>query len=556
MQQIDRPVSPAIEKIAQEAAEAGCTQWDILRVVNELEKESPQTVERLRDRTFEILLQVNPKAAQIYASFNRMQVHTSAERIEPFDRGNIVKSLLKETAITRGVAEKIGHEVEDKIKDLKISYLNTALIRHLATVKLLEYGHEPIYQQYQRLGMPVSDVKQKLSQGFFENKEILREYNFLHAIPSELREMHFGCDISISNVEDFSTKPFSYSVPQIANANSINDAAVSLIKSLRQTEPFISMQPNVSSTNVLLSKFLDKFSAKKLQEAAKFFVSLLGANYKASEEAFMPSVGIDLFIRDTHDDFSKLKNTAFNFAGHIIDAYAALPHNPNFQLIVCLDSKYKLKLLENQNLAKKGMKFLNCNDMEFLPLNGDYFTDKSNGLLMNVAINLPSIASATANEKAFNNKLAQILDKLEILKTTKLTTLEEKKYLKDAQISPGSLKPALSLFNLFEASAILLESPNEKELLVFSEKIVQTISERLGDNWLITDNMDEPTATRFNDFNSKRFTLPQQAFSRSALLEKSSSLHNNLQFRLSVTSRKHLDSMLTEGFRLLNYVPA
>ena len=46
-----------------------------------------------------------------------------------------IKSLLKETSIPRSVAEKITQEVEEQIKDAKISFLTTGLIRELVNAK-------------------------------------------------------------------------------------------------------------------------------------------------------------------------------------------------------------------------------------------------------------------------------------------------------------------------------------------------------------------------------------------------------------------------------------
>src|SRR3989344_4688653 len=105
----DRPIKEVLQRIAFECQESGATKWQVLKIIKELE-EFEGTEQQLR---------------------------------------------------------KIGSEVEGKIKDLKIEYLNTHIIREMVNVKLLEYGHEPVHSQYARIGMPVYEVKKNLdTRGF------------------------------------------------------------------------------------------------------------------------------------------------------------------------------------------------------------------------------------------------------------------------------------------------------------------------------------------------------------------------------------------------------
>ena len=115
-----KPVKETIQKIASECQESGATKWEAMKILKELEQ-YPGTEQQKRKKALEILEEINPEAAKTFASFERLRVFTSREKREAFDRGNIIKSLLKETSVSRAVAEKIGGEVEDKIKDLKIN---------------------------------------------------------------------------------------------------------------------------------------------------------------------------------------------------------------------------------------------------------------------------------------------------------------------------------------------------------------------------------------------------------------------------------------------------
>src|SRR3989344_7213660 len=126
----DRPIKEVLQRIAFECQESGATKWQVLKIIKELE-EFEGTEQQLRKNASEALEKLNPEAAKTLSSFEKMRVYTSAEKLEPFDRGNIIKSLLKETSVSRHVAEKIGAEVEDRIKDLKLSELNTQIIREM-----------------------------------------------------------------------------------------------------------------------------------------------------------------------------------------------------------------------------------------------------------------------------------------------------------------------------------------------------------------------------------------------------------------------------------------
>ncbi len=160
----EKPVNEKIQRIALECAEAGASKWETAKIIKALQ-ETEQSERKLRKKALEELVALNPEAAKVMDSFTKMQVFTSHEWLEAFDRGNIIKSLLNETNIPRTVAERIGSEVEDKLKDLKVNYLNTAIIREMVNVKLLEYGHESIHSQYTRLGLPVFEAKKRMQEG-------------------------------------------------------------------------------------------------------------------------------------------------------------------------------------------------------------------------------------------------------------------------------------------------------------------------------------------------------------------------------------------------------
>ena len=187
----EKLVNPFIEKIAKEFQEAGATKWEILKIIQQLKDMELDKKQTLKN-AFEQLKKINPEAAKVFYSFRKMRVFTSKEKLEPFNRGNITKSLVNETRVSRQLAEKISSEVEEKLKTLGTRYFTTSLIRDMAAEKLLEFGQTKTYYRYSRLGLPVFDAEKKItSREAVPENEISRQYNWLAAVPQKAKELHF-----------------------------------------------------------------------------------------------------------------------------------------------------------------------------------------------------------------------------------------------------------------------------------------------------------------------------------------------------------------------------
>lgn len=122
-------IEEKIQSIAREIEEAGATQWNITRIVKTLMEMNTTNEKKLREKTLELLKELDPNSAAIYERFSKMKVYLTSEKIAPFNRGHIITSLLKETNISRTAAEKITIEVENQIKDAKINFLTPSIIR-------------------------------------------------------------------------------------------------------------------------------------------------------------------------------------------------------------------------------------------------------------------------------------------------------------------------------------------------------------------------------------------------------------------------------------------
>lgn len=149
-------------------------------------------------------------------------VRTSGDNIVSWSREKIIDALVKETDISRDIAEIIGHEVERQIANLRITSITAPLIRELVDVKLLEYGLEDARRKHTRLGLPLYDVKQII---FAPNKEnanvphgpeatnlslaegIKKEFALLHVFSPDIADAHMRGDLHLHDL-GFVDRPY------------------------------------------------------------------------------------------------------------------------------------------------------------------------------------------------------------------------------------------------------------------------------------------------------------------------------------------------------------
>jgi ribonucleoside-triphosphate reductase len=149
-------------------------------------------------------------------------VRTSAEDIVGWDRGKIVAALIRETNIEPEIAEVIGEEVEEQIKNLNLKAVTAPLIRELVDVKLLEHGLEEARRRHTRLGSPLFDVKEII---FNQNKEnanvphgpeatnltlsegIKKEFALLYVFTQDIADAHMRGDIHLHDL-GFIDRPY------------------------------------------------------------------------------------------------------------------------------------------------------------------------------------------------------------------------------------------------------------------------------------------------------------------------------------------------------------
>ncbi len=141
---------------------------------------------------YEALKEINPELAERFFREMQLVVWRSDMRREPFNKRRIVASLLRETGISRGLAEKIAKEVEEKVRNSGLRVITSSFIRELVLARLIELGLEDIHTQYMRLGVPIYDVQQWLEGGGAEEKilcAIYTQYVLLHVLPRRAAEL-------------------------------------------------------------------------------------------------------------------------------------------------------------------------------------------------------------------------------------------------------------------------------------------------------------------------------------------------------------------------------
>lgn len=140
----------------------------------------------------------------------KMYVRTSSESIEEFNSHKIIQSLVREGSLPLELAQKITEEVENRIYKYQTTYLTGALIREMVNSVLLEHGHEEYRNKLARLGLPVYDVQEMLSnlddvdngaEGLLFNagQKVFAERLLTNVLPKDVADSHLSGDLHISN---------------------------------------------------------------------------------------------------------------------------------------------------------------------------------------------------------------------------------------------------------------------------------------------------------------------------------------------------------------------
>ena len=148
----------------------------------------------------------------------KMYVRTSHESIEEFNSHKIIQSLVREGSLPLELAQKITEEVENRIYKYQTTYLTGSLIREMVNSVLLEHGHEEYRNKLARLGLPVFDIQEMLTnldnanngvEGllFDTGKSIFSEHLLTNILPKDVADAHLGGDLHVTNPGTWSLIP-------------------------------------------------------------------------------------------------------------------------------------------------------------------------------------------------------------------------------------------------------------------------------------------------------------------------------------------------------------
>ncbi len=140
----------------------------------------------------------------------KMYVRTSQESIEEFNSHKIIQSLVREGSLPLELAQKITEEVENRIYKYQTTYLTGALIREMVNSVLLEHGHEEYRNKLARLGMPVYNVQEMLTNLdnvgngaddllFTTGQKVFAEHLLTNLLPKDVADSHLSGDLHITN---------------------------------------------------------------------------------------------------------------------------------------------------------------------------------------------------------------------------------------------------------------------------------------------------------------------------------------------------------------------
>jgi len=236
-------------------------------------------------------------------------VRTSADDIVCWDRAKIVAALVRETNIDQEMAEVIGEEVEEQIKQLNLRTVTAPLVRELVDVKLLEHGLEEARRRHTRLGAPLFDVKQIIINQNKENANvphgpeatnltlaegIKKEFALLHVFSQDIADAHMFGDIHLHDL-GFIDRPYcsGQSVEYVKKFGLDLPNALSIAKPAKHPEVLLAQMVKFSAAlqgvfagaigwdavNIFFAPFLKGLSDKEVYQIAQMMV------YEYSQQA-------------------------------------------------------------------------------------------------------------------------------------------------------------------------------------------------------------------------------------------------------------------------------
>lgn len=215
------------KKVVSICLQVGTDEKTAKEIAGEIDKYADNRVRmsEIRPLIFSLLRKKDPTAAKRFRA-GELYVRTSSMTFESFSKNKIKESLLKETDIDEKKAEEISGGVEKFVRNTKMDYVPSSLIRELVNTKLVESGMEEVRRKYTRVGLPVYDITKLINEGTKENAnlqynpetihklmgdQMIKEYTLTKILPKDLSAAHMNGQVHIHDLDYFPMRPFCFS---------------------------------------------------------------------------------------------------------------------------------------------------------------------------------------------------------------------------------------------------------------------------------------------------------------------------------------------------------
>ena len=433
----------------------------------------------------------------------KMYVRTSHDSIEEFQSQKIIQSLVREGGLPLDLAQKITEEVENRIYKYQTAYLTGSLIRELVNSVLLEHGHEEYRHKLVRVGLPVFEVQEMISNT--ENIDngiesllskagqvVFAEHLLTSILPKDVADSHLSGDLNI-------TCPGLWSIlPDVIfmNVKELIEDGINLRgKSLSTTRiPSVKTLDNLSTTLSILISSISKEASQEI--VLDGLIELLSKHSKNLSE--LERKIIDAFATSS-------TSVKFNKTSPIISF--RIPLGTDQKIVKTLLSAYKTyaKLTPTPNIAlvidyEKG-KIIDVSEIlsEIIALGGNVIFAKHHtsqkGIihpknagttsihLCSLSINLPRLAFESNKDETYFRARLALLMKPTItsmaLREKNISTLiklganpilaANTQYMQRSSVYLG-----LNLVGLSDAVHGILGFKDDKEGKEISRKIIET----------------------------------------------------------------------------------
>ena len=359
----------------------------------------------------------------------KMYVRTSHDSIEEFNSHKIIQSLVREGSLPLELSQKITEEVENRIYKYQTSYLTGALIREMVNSVLLEHGHEEYRNKLARLGLPVFEIQEMLTNTehvdngvdgilFKAGRTVFTERLLTNILPKDVADSHLSGDLHISNPGLWSLLPDTLfvnikelidegielqgkglNITKIPSVKTLDDLTMSLSMIMQLISKEATQEVVMDDIVQVLSKFTKNVSDLETKLLQVFSTSSTSTSYTNNPTtlSFRLQLGSDLKLVKTILSAYKtyVKNTPIPKIGIIIN-YASGKITDVSELLSEIISLGGNVLLSKSIMSTHGIQVKEVN------------TTAIN--LGSVSINLPRLAlESNKDETYFRARLALLM---------------------------------------------------------------------------------------------------------------------------------------------------